>query len=160
MKKIICFKIKNQAQADFASKVLTKIGLKKQNSPQFTFRSLPDQDYLILEDNIFLFTYPEVAQNYLIVNSWRDFVFEFLKSYSVKCESPQNKQYFIDFFKLLDWGGNRMEDMDHPFVRFNYGGAKRFFSRQRGTIIFSHLIKPKFSLTLSLNLIILVRIKT
>lgn len=131
-KKIICLKIENQAQADFASKILTKVGLKKQISPHLIFQAIPSQFYLILKDDAFFFTYLETTRKYLILKSWGDFVFEFLKSYSVKCESPQDKQYFIDFFKLDDWGGRRTCDMYYSFARFNYSGGNRFFFESEG----------------------------
>lgn len=98
--KDLVLKINSQEEADFCSQILNKLGI-----PLFCESNYNEGErqylYLDREFDEYAFTYDHRIKegdkdNYILVNSWREFVINYLSNYYYKCESKQEKEQIIN----------------------------------------------------------------
>lgn len=151
--KNLVLKINSQEEADFCGQILKKIGFDFLHNLYYDFKVC--RDYLFLGNSLYFFSFKDVVddgvkQNYtILVNSWREFIINYLGNFYYLCQNKEEKEKLIDIIckNGLNEKNNFMSPIDMD---------SRYFAEVLSNLIFTRS-KPKNKQEIGLdNLLILI----
>lgn len=153
MKKNLALKINNREEADFCDRILKKIGISFSANLDCDFER--DRNYLFLEGSQLFFSYKKIVDDGVkdgdttLVNSWREFVLNYLGNFSYLCRDKEEKEKLIDI--ICENGLNEKNNFRSP-INMEYC----YLEEWRDSLVFNDR-KPENKQEITLdNLLLLI----